>query len=218
MPPKKTWVRLTLLTNALDRTKDLTILYAAQSYRDDLIDLEDISSQKLSEGAIAEAQTDELDKRATVSYQLGELFAGIEDGKPLPPWASPQARKAVASCSSEGLGHLLWLQPQSHSIMESGISVASQDAQMYGAIQIKNLDNKQQAALQNALQIATMDRQNADARTKAAISNAQALLSVDLKNLDNQQQSKHSQVQRRYAGRFDRRCGRQRTSTVQCEE
>ena len=51
------------------------------------------------------------------------------------------------------------------------------------------MDNKQQAALQNALQVATMDRQNADARTKAAISNAQALLSVDLKNLDNQQQA-----------------------------
>jgi len=74
-------------------------------------------------------------------------------------------------------------------IMESGISIAAQDAKMYQAIQIKNLDNQQQAALSNAVQVATMDRQNADARTKAAISNAQALLSIDIKELDAQQQS-----------------------------
>ena len=185
----KTWVRLTAIDSAVDRTKQIS-LDAAQSDFDDLIDLDDISSQKLSEGAFAEAQTAELDKRATVSYQLSELFAGIEDGKPLPPWASPQARKAVAIMQQRGLGaSSMAAAAITQSIMESGISVASQDAQMYGAIQLKNLDNKQQAALQNALQVATMDRQNADARTKAAISNAQALLSVDLKNLDNQQQA-----------------------------
>ena len=177
------------IDSAVDRTKQIS-LDAAQSDFDDLIDLDDISSQRLSEGAFAEAQTAELDKRATVSYQLSELFAGIEDGKPLPPWASPQARKAVAIMQQRGLGaSSMAAAAITQSIMESGISVASQDAQMYGAIQLKNLDNKQQAALQNALQVATMDRQNADARTKAAISNAQALLSVDLKNLDNQQQA-----------------------------
>ena len=188
-PSKEDLGQVDAIDSAVDRTKQIS-LDAAQSDFDDLIDLDDISSQKLSEGAFAEAQTDELDKRATVSYQLSELFAGIEDGKPLPPWASPQARKAVALMQQRGLGaSSMAAAAITQSIMESGISVASQDAQMYGAIQLKNLDNKQQAALQNALQVATMDRQNADARTKAAISNAQALLSVDLKNLDNQQQA-----------------------------
>ena len=188
-PSKEDLGQVDAIDSAVDRTKQIS-LDAAQSDFDDLIDLDDISSQKLSEGAFAEAQTAELDKRATVSYQLSELFAGIEDGKPLPPWASPQARKAVALMQQRGLGaSSMAAAAITQSIMESGISVASQDAQMYGAIQLKNLDNKQQAALQNALQVATMDRQNADARTKAAISNAQALLSVDLKNLDNQQQA-----------------------------
>ena len=188
-PSKEDLGQVDAIDSAVDRTKQIS-LDAAQSDFDDLIDLDDISSQKLSEGAFAEAQTAELDKRATVSYQLSELFAGIEDGKPLPPWASPQARKAVAIMQQRGLGaSSMAAAAITQSIMESGISVASQDAQMYGAIQLKNLDNKQQAALQNALQVATMDRQNADARTKAAISNAQALLSVDLKNLDNQQQA-----------------------------
>ena len=156
----------------------------------DLIDLDDISNQRLSQGAMAKAATQELDQRATVQYQLSELFQGIEDGKPLPAWASGPARKAVSLMQQRGLGSSsMAAAAVTQQVMESGISVASQDAQMYGAIQMKNLDNQQQAALQNALQVATMDRQNADARTKAAISNAQALLSIDLKELDAQQQS-----------------------------
>ena len=156
----------------------------------DLIDLEDVSSQQLSEAAMATAATQELDERATVRYQLADLFKGIEDGEPLPPWASPAVRKVTAVMQQRGLGaSSLAAAAVTQAIMESGISIAAQDAKMYQAIQIKNLDNQQQAALSNAVQVATMDRQNADARTKAAISNAQALLSIDLKELDAQQQS-----------------------------
>lgn len=155
-----------------------------------LIDLDDVSSQQLSDGALATAATQELDERATVKYQLSELFKGIEDGKPLPPWASPAVRKVTSVMQQRGLGaSSLAAAAVTQAIMESGISIAAQDAKMYQAIQIKNLDNQQQAALSNAVQIATMDRQNADARTKAAISNAQALLSIDIKELDAQQQS-----------------------------
>jgi len=156
----------------------------------DLIDLDDLSNQTLSSGALAEAATQDLTEKATVKYQLSELFSGIEEGKPLPAWASPAVRKVTAVMQQRGLGSSsMAAAAMTQAVMESGVSIASQDAQMYGAIQLKNLDNQQQAALQNALQVATMDRQNADARTKAAISNAQALLSIDLKELDAQQQS-----------------------------
>jgi len=156
----------------------------------ELIDLDQVSSGALSAEAFAKAQTDELDERATVQYQLSELLGGIEDGKPLPAWASPAVRKATAIMQQRGLGSSSMAAAAiTQSVMESGISIAAQDAKMYAAVQLKNLDNRQQAALQNALQVATMDRQNADARTKAAISNAQALLSIDLKELDAQQQS-----------------------------
>jgi len=155
-----------------------------------LIDLDDISGQQLSDGAMATAATQELDERATIRYQLSDLFKGIEDGEPLPPWASPAVRKVTAVMQQRGLGaSSIAAAAVTQAIMESGISIAAQDAKMYQAIQLKNLDNQQQAALSNAVQIATMDRQNADARTKAAISNAQALLSIDLKELDAQQQS-----------------------------
>jgi len=191
-PEDSTIGKVAETTSALETTQELDDPEAAKSALTaaDLIDLDDVSSATLSEGAYAKAATEELDKRATVSYQLGELFKGIEDGKPLPAWASGPARKAVAFMQQRNLGaSSMAAAAITQQIMEPGVSVAAQDAQMYGAIQMKNLDNKQQAALQNALQVATMDRQNADARTKAAISNAQALLSIDLKELDAKQQS-----------------------------
>lgn len=156
----------------------------------DLIDLDDISDAALSAGATASPAQEALDEKATVKYQLESLLGGIEDGEPLPAWASPAARKVTAIMQSRGLGaSSMAAAALTQAVMESGISIAARDAGAYGNIQLKNLDNRQQAALQNALQIATMDRQNADARTKGAISNAQALLSIDIKELDAQQQS-----------------------------
>jgi len=156
----------------------------------DLIDLDDISDATLSAGATASPAQEALDEKATVKYQLESLLGGIEDGEPLPAWASPAARKVTAIMQSRGLGaSSMAAAALTQAVMESGISIAARDAGAYGNIQLKNLDNRQQAALQNALQIATMDRQNADARTKGAISNAQALLSIDIKELDAQQQS-----------------------------
>mgnify|MGYP000001757433 CR=1 FL=1 len=156
----------------------------------DLIDLDDISNATLSSGATASPAQEALDEKATVKYQLESLLGGIEDGEPLPAWASPAARKVTAIMQQRGLGaSSMAAAALTQAVMESGISIAARDAGAYGNIQLKNLDNRQQAALQNALQIATLDRQNADARTKGAISNAQALLSIDIKELDAQQQS-----------------------------
>ena len=100
-PSKEDLGQVDFIDSAVDRTKQIS-LDAAQSDFDDLIDLDDISSQKLSEGAFAEAQTDELDKRATVSYQLSELFAGIEDGKPLPLGHLHRHVRLWQSCSNGG--------------------------------------------------------------------------------------------------------------------
>ncbi len=155
-----------------------------------LIDVEDVSTQELSDDAKIEPAQAELDERATVKYQLDKLLSGIEDGEPLPAWASPAARKATAIMQQRGLGSSSMAAAAiTQAIMESGVSIAARDANAFAVIQLKNLDNRQQAAVQNALQVATMDRQNASARVQASISNAQALLSIDLKELDAQQQS-----------------------------
>ena len=156
----------------------------------DLIDLDDISNATLSSGATASPAQEALDEKATVKYQLESLLGGIEDGEPLPAWASPAARKVTAIMQQRGLGSSsMAAAALTQAVLESGIYIAARDAGAYGYIQLKHLDNRQKAALKHQLQVATMDRQNADARTKGAISNAQALLSIDVKELDAQQQS-----------------------------
>ena len=50
----------------------------------------------VSDRAIAEAATGEVDERSTVKYQLGELFKSFEEGKDPPAWASPAVRAVTA--------------------------------------------------------------------------------------------------------------------------
>jgi len=74
-------------------------------------------------------------------------------------------------------------------LMESGVTIAQQDANKYATIQLQNLNNQQQTALANAAAYAAMDKANLNARMQAAVTNAQSLLSIDLKNLDNEQKA-----------------------------
>jgi len=144
----------------------------------------------LSPGAMAEAAQAELDPRATVQYQLGELMSSLESGGPMPAWASPQVRKVNAIMQARGLGaSSMAAAAITQSLMESGVQIAAQDANKYAAIQLQNLNNRQQTALANAAQVAAMDKANLSARLQGAVTEAQALLSVDLKNLDNKQKS-----------------------------
>jgi hypothetical protein len=73
-------------------------------------------------------------------------------------------------------------------VMESGVVIASQDANKYATIQLQNLNNQQKTALQNAAVYAAMDKANLSARLQSAVTNAQVLLSVETKNLDARQQ------------------------------
>ena len=146
---------------------------------------------ELSEGALAVAATQELDPKATTSYQLGELMASIEQGKPLPPWASPSVRKVSAMMSARGMGSgTMASAAMIQAIMEAGTPIAKSDADAYGRIQLQNLTNEQSTALQNAVTIASMDTANLNARMTAAVTNAQSFLTMSVKNLDNEQQSR----------------------------
>ncbi len=152
--------------------------------------ISDIPQGTVSEGAMAVAQTEELDKKATVQYQLGELMSSIEDGKPLPAWASPAVRKVSAVMQARGMGaSSMAAAAMTQAVMESGINIAVQDANKYATIQLQNLNNKQKTSLQNALTVAGMDKANLSARLQGAVTNAQSLLTVDVKNLSAQQQS-----------------------------
>ncbi len=144
----------------------------------------------VSPEALATAATQQLDPRATTKYQLEELFKGIDEGSPPPVWASPAVRKVTAIMQQRGLGSSSMAAAATmQAMMESGIAIASQDAQKYATIQLQNLNNQQQATLQNAATMAAMDTANLNNRQQAAVSNAKAFLSLDLQNLTNEQQS-----------------------------
>ena len=144
----------------------------------------------VSPGAIATAATEALDPKATVQYQLGEIMSSLESGAPMPAWAAPQVRKVSAVMQARGLGSSSMAAAAiTQALMESGVQIAAADANKYAAIQLQNLNNKQQTALANAANVAAMDKANLSARLQGAVTEAQALLSVDLKNLDNKQKS-----------------------------
>jgi len=144
----------------------------------------------VSAGSIATAPTEELDQKATTQYQLTQLLSSIEEGTEMPAWASPAVRKVGAIMQARGLGASSMASAAiTQAVMESGIAIATQDANKYSTIQLQNLNNKQQTALTNAATYAAMDKANLSARLQSAVTNAQSLLSVDTANLTAQQQT-----------------------------
>ena len=153
----------------------------------------------ISDEAVAQAQTGELDERATIKYQMEALMTAFEEGKPPPAWAAPAIRSAGAIMAQRGLGRSSMAAAAiTQAALESGIQIAKEDANKYAAIQLTNLNNRQQAALQNAATFAAMDRANLDARMTAAVNNAKNFLSMDLTNLSNKQKLKEIDLQLLY--------------------
>ena len=139
---------------------------------------------------LAQAATGELDERATVQFQLGEITSAIQDGQPLPLWAAPAARNADSLMLQRGLGaSSMAASARTQALLEAGLPIASADAQSYGRIQLQNLNNRQAAALQNANNLASLRTQNLNARVTAAVNNARNFLTIDTANLNNQQAS-----------------------------
>jgi hypothetical protein len=167
----------------------ITTMGAAQIGAAPEIDMAQVQGT-LSQGAMATAATQELDQRATVQYQLGELLGSIEEGKPMPAWAAPAVRKVAGVMQARGLGaSSMAAAAMTQAVMESGVVIAAKDADQYARIQLANLNNQQQTALANAAQIAGMDKANLSARLQSAVTNAQLLLATETKNLDSQQKA-----------------------------
>ena len=153
------------------------------------IKYEDVTGTVSAESIVKEVSED-LDPKATTQYQLGELMKSVEEGKDLPPWASPAMRRVSSIMMQRGMGSSSMASAAMiQSIMESGIPIAQSDAQAYATVQLKNLDFKQKAALQNAVTYAQMDQTNLNNRMKAASQNAQTFLTMDTQNLQNKQQA-----------------------------
>jgi len=150
-----------------------------------VIDPDDIEGV-VTAPSLAAAQTEELDQRARVSFQLEQLFTGQGNFTTL--FARP-IREATDRMLARGLGaSSMAAAAIIQSTIESGIPIAREDAQRFATIQLQNLSNRQQTALANAAVFAAMDQTNVGVRLQSQIQNAQNFLAIDTKNLDNRQQ------------------------------
>ena len=153
----------------------------------DVVD-ERTKTEMFERGSLAEAKTQALAAEATVQYQIGALYESLEEGKPLPAWASKNVKKVNDIMMARGLGSSsVASAAMVTAIAESALPIAIQDANKYATIQLQNLNNEQQTALANAATIAAMDRQNLDNKMKAAVKNAETFLATDVKNADLEQ-------------------------------
>ena len=149
----------------------------------------DIQGQVSADAKAAAAQA-ELDPKATVTFQLEQLYQGLQPGEEPPAWASPAIRRVSSIMQARGLGSSSMAAAAiTQGIMEAAIPIATADAQAYSQIQIANLSNKQQAALSNAATYAAMDTANLNSRMTAAVENSRAFLQIDAANLTNSQQA-----------------------------
>jgi len=144
----------------------------------------------VSDEAVAQAAQGTVNEKATVKYQLAQLFSSIEEGGELPAWAAPAVRNVSAQMQQRGLGaSSMAAAAITQAITEAGIPIAAADAQTYSRMELANLTNDQQTALQNAMTYAAMDKANLDTRMQAAVNNARSFLAIDTQNLTNSQQS-----------------------------
>ena len=150
------------------------------------------------------AATGTLDEKATVTYQLEELFKAVQSGTELPAWASPAVKKVSAIMAQRGLGaSSMASAAMTQAVMESAIPIAAADAKTYSQMELVNLSNEQAATMQNAMVYASMDRSNLDARMNAATNNARNFLSIDLANLTNQQKTNELDYQGKLQSLFN---------------
>ena len=170
-------------------TPQIGTMQAAQITQPVQVDMTGVQAGP-SAGAIGTAATQQLDPQATTQYQMGQLLNSIQQGQPMPPWAAPAVRKISGVMQARGLGgSSMAAAAMTQAVMESGITIAADDAKKYATIQLANLSNEQQMALSNAATYAAMDKANLNARLTSAVTNAQSLLAIETKNLDAQQQA-----------------------------
>ena len=142
-----------------------------------------VSSESVVAGATAQ-----VSNLGTVKGQIESLFTALDSGDTLPAWAAPAVRKVGAIMQQRGLGaSSMAAAAITNAIYESAIPIAAQDAKTYSTVDLANLNNTQQATLQNAMTYAAMDKANMSARLTAAVDNAKAFLTLDVKDMDNAQ-------------------------------
>ena len=157
-------------------------------------------AQSLGEGNYTDA-------KATVQGQmemLSKQFVDPISGEPkIPSWAAGIARNVSRIAAFKGMTGTAATAALSTAIMEASLPIAQQDAQFFQTVTLKNLDNRQQTAIQKAQILSKIDLANMDARMTAAVTNSRNFMEMDLTNLNNRQQTEIVNTQARVQSIFE---------------
>lgn len=162
--------------------------YASQNMSN-IIDTSTIAGKMLADQL---GEGNYTDSKATVKGQLDILQAEFQDanGNPkIPSWAAATARSVARISAFKGVTGTAAIAAMSQALMEASLPIASQDAQFFQTLTIKNLDNKQQSIINRANVLSKYDLTNMDMRMTAAVENANKFMQMDLANLSNEQQA-----------------------------
>ena len=161
-------------------------------------------------GTLAVAMQGEVRAQATVQGQLSSLMKSFDNGTPA--WAAGAIRAANQAMLSRGMGaSSMAAEAIVQAAMESALPIAQQDAQIFAAmdmanlenrqkvsltnaaaqqgLSLQNLSNEQQMNLQNSVQSFDLQKVNLSNRQSVELANAQIRTSLQGKVLDNTQQS-----------------------------
>ena len=119
-----------------------------------------------------------LPPEATVQGQLANISnainTAVDEGKPIPAFASGAKRLVDAAMQQRGLGaSSIAAEALAQGLLEASIPIAQQDAQFFQQAIFQNLNNRQQAAVLNAQQSFQMDTANLSNRQQANLTNMQ---------------------------------------------
>ena len=96
-----------------------------------------------------QAQQGQVSELATVQGQLKKLYGDMANGE-TPPWAQGAMAKANDAMAARGIGKSsIAAGAIASAIQQSAINIAAPDAATYFQMDMKNLDNRQQAELTN---------------------------------------------------------------------
>ena len=139
-----------------------------------------------SQSALAKAAQGTVPPSATVQGQMANLMEQFNNGTPA--WAAGAMRAANAAMAARGIGGSSMAGAAIvQATMEAAIPIASQDAQMFGQMNMANLSNRQQVAIANAAAQQNMELANLSNSQQAAMQNSANAFALQSQNLSNVQ-------------------------------
>lgn len=198
--------QLGLDASQIEQIRQVVAPQAMQVQDEELIEGSAVDMAKVEEAAQVEAATADPSKKATVQGQLEELYADFDGGE-TPPWASGAMRSAYEAMAARGVSASSMAgQAIVQATMEAALPIAQLDAQTHASFEIKNLSNRQEAAMfaaeqrtqflqldfnqefqsrvANAARIADVANMNFTAEQQIALENARLAQTTDLANLE----------------------------------